>query len=147
MEVLPNEWYSMVTDERLNIDSDNNGSAISNSPNQTENSFSELENITYCHDHTGNFSYLNVSCESNLQFSIVLYGYFTPLLLLVTLVANSLIVVVLSKRNMASPTNFVLMGKYNMIFFFAASDSESARLFFKPNLVTCETDIPCSIVV
>lgn len=109
METLPNEeWYSLVTSDRLSaIYNDANGTA-----NLTETGFGDLDNFTtYCHDHTGNFSYLNVSCESNLQFSVILYGYFTPFLLLVTLVANSLIVVVLSRRNMASPTNSVLMGK------------------------------------
>lgn len=69
------------------------------------------DNGSYCQNFNGNYSYLNVSCESNLQFSLILYGYFTPILLLVTMVANSLIVVVLSRRNMASPTNSVLMGK------------------------------------
>lgn len=69
------------------------------------------DNLSYCQNFDGNLTYLNVSCESNLPFSIILYGYFTPFLLLVTLIANSLIVVVLSRRNMASPTNSVLMGE------------------------------------
>uniref|UniRef100_A0AAG5DY00 G-protein coupled receptors family 1 profile domain-containing protein n=1 Tax=Anopheles atroparvus TaxID=41427 RepID=A0AAG5DY00_ANOAO len=62
-----------------------------------------------CIASEGNMSYLNVSCETILNYSIPLYGYCTPALLLVTLTANSLIVIVLSKRSMASPTNFVLM--------------------------------------
>lgn len=66
-----------------------------------------------CLDSYYNMSYLNVSCESNLRISVIFYGYFFPLLLLITVVANSLIVVVLSRRNMASPTNLVLMGKWN----------------------------------
>lgn len=118
MESLANEWYSMDTADRLNIYADNSSSELSNSLNQNDSNLTDAENFTYCHDHTANFSYLNVSCESNLQFSIILYGYFTPFLLLVTMVANSLIVVVLSRRNMASPTNSVLMGEYKSATFF-----------------------------
>lgn len=58
-----------------------------------------------------NMSYLNISCETNLDYSVPLYGIFTPILLLTTIVANTLIVLVLSKRNMATPTNLVLMGE------------------------------------
>ncbi|XP_055621570.1 sex peptide receptor [Toxorhynchites rutilus septentrionalis] len=62
-----------------------------------------------CMGVEGNTSYLNVSCETILNYSIPLYGYCTPIFILITLTANSLIVIVLSKRSMASPTNFVLM--------------------------------------
>lgn len=64
----------------------------------------------------GNMTYLNISCESELEYSIPLYGYCTPFLLLITMTANSLIVIVLSRRNMATPTNSVLMGKFLLIF-------------------------------
>lgn len=62
-------------------------------------------------DFGRNFSYLNVSCEVILEYSVPLYGFCMPFLLFTTVTANSLIVVVLSKRNMATPTNSVLMGK------------------------------------
>lgn len=65
-----------------------------------------------CMGMYGNVTYLNVSCETILNYSIPLYGYCTPIFILITLTANSLIVIVLSKRSMASPTNFVLMGKF-----------------------------------
>lgn len=67
----------------------------------------------YCqnHDFANNISYLNVSCETNLDWSVPLYGYCSPFLLFTTIMANTLIVLVLSKRNMATPTNSVLMGK------------------------------------
>lgn len=66
----------------------------------------------YCHQVAlNNMSYLNISCETNLDYSVPLYGIFTPILLPTTIVANTLIVLVLSKRNMATPTNLVLMGK------------------------------------
>lgn len=67
-----------------------------------------------CQMIAGNYSYLNVSCDSELQYSVPLYGYCTPFLLLITMTANSLIVIVLSRRNMATPTNSVLMGKFSL---------------------------------
>lgn len=57
-----------------------------------------------------NMTYLNISCETNLSYSVPLYGYFAPFLLFTTVTANTLIVLVLSKRNMATPTNSVLRG-------------------------------------
>lgn len=69
-----------------------------------------------CMGMDSNVSYLNVSCETILDYSIPMYGYCTPIFILITLTANSLIVIVLSKRSMASPTNFVLMGKFRVLF-------------------------------
>ncbi|XP_040168561.1 sex peptide receptor isoform X2 [Anopheles arabiensis] len=66
-------------------------------------------NYYNCLASEGNTSYLNVSCETILNYSIPLYGYCIPLLLLVTLTANSLIIIILNKRSMASPTNCILM--------------------------------------
>ncbi|KAJ6645208.1 Sex peptide receptor, partial [Pseudolycoriella hygida] len=63
----------------------------------------------YCMNMVNNTTYLNVSCETNLSYSVPLYGYFAPFLLFTTVTANTLIVLVLSKRNMATPTNAVLM--------------------------------------
>ncbi|XP_022202554.1 sex peptide receptor-like [Nilaparvata lugens] len=53
--------------------------------------------------------YLNVTRELPIQYAQPMYGYVMPLLLLITIVANTLIVVVLSKRHMRTPTNAVLM--------------------------------------
>lgn len=64
-----------------------------------------------CVNYYDNISYLNVSCETILSYSVPLYGYCTPFLLLTTVTANTLIVLVLNKRNMATPTNMVLMGE------------------------------------
>lgn len=69
----------------------------------------------YCLNVYENISYLNISCETILSYSVPLYGYCTPFLLLTTVTANTLIVLVLNKRNMATPTNLVLMGKYFVI--------------------------------
>ncbi|XP_060846755.1 sex peptide receptor [Rhopalosiphum padi] len=53
--------------------------------------------------------YLNVTTEMPVKYARPMYGYVMPFLLLVTIVANTLIVVVLSKRHMRTPTNVVLM--------------------------------------
>lgn len=54
-------------------------------------------------------SYLNVTDELPVKYARPMYGFVMPFLLLVTIVANTLIVVVLSKRHMRTPTNVVLM--------------------------------------
>lgn len=69
----------------------------------------------YCLNHYDNITYLNVSCEIVLDYGIPLYGYCTPFLLFITMTANLLIVIVLSRRSMATPTNSVLMGKFTLI--------------------------------
>ncbi|XP_063710031.1 sex peptide receptor [Culicoides brevitarsis] len=79
-----------------------------NSTTSDDEAFLDDGNFS-CLNFYNNMTYLNVSCESNVQISVIFYGYFFPILLLITVVANSLIVVVLSRRNMASPTNSVLM--------------------------------------
>lgn len=38
-------------------------------------------------------------------------GYIAPIFIIITLIANSAIVVVLSRKNMQTPTNAVLLGK------------------------------------
>lgn len=53
--------------------------------------------------------YLNVTKELPIKYAQPLYGYFVPFLLIITIIANTLIVVVLSKRHMRTPTNVVLM--------------------------------------
>ncbi|GAB0090701.1 AGAP012426-PA [Sergentomyia squamirostris] len=68
----------------------------------------------YCLNHYENITYLNVSCEIVLDYGIPLYGYCTPFLLFITMTANLLIVIVLSRRSMATPTNMVLMGESGM---------------------------------
>ncbi|KAJ1521631.1 hypothetical protein ONE63_003278 [Megalurothrips usitatus] len=53
--------------------------------------------------------YLNISKELPLEYARPMYGFITPVFLVVTIVANTLIVVVLSKRHMRTSTNAVLM--------------------------------------
>lgn len=57
----------------------------------------------------GTLDYLNVTRELPIRYAQPMYGYMMPFLLLITIVANTLIVVVLSKRHMRTPTNAVLM--------------------------------------
>lgn len=54
-------------------------------------------------------TYVNVTCELPIRYAQPMYGYVVPFLLVVTIIANTLIVVVLSKRHMRTPTNAVLM--------------------------------------
>lgn len=67
--------------------------------------------FNYCMNRAGNISYLNISCEFELEYATPLYGFCIPILLFVTVTVNLLIVIVLSRRSMATPTNSVLMGE------------------------------------
>lgn len=41
--------------------------------------------------------------------TVPIYGYIMPVILLITLICNTLIIIVLSKKHMRSPTNMVLL--------------------------------------
>lgn len=71
----------------------------------------QQEGSDECRQLEGNNSYWNLTCDSPLNYAQPLYGYCMPFLLFMTIISNSLIVLVLSKKSMATPTNFVLMGK------------------------------------
>lgn len=53
--------------------------------------------------------YINITVLYPIEYAQPLLGYSMPFLLVITIVANTLIVVVLSKKHMRSPTNMVLM--------------------------------------
>ncbi|XP_028159569.1 sex peptide receptor-like [Ostrinia furnacalis] len=75
--------------------------------NQTDG-YSNFTSDDFCgsnHSHV----YLNVTCEFPISYAEPMYGYIAPFLLATTIVANTLIVVVLSRRHMRTPTNIVLM--------------------------------------
>lgn len=84
---------------------------------QVENS-TNLSEAHYCQNEFMNVSYLNVSCDSLIEYSVPLYGYMMPFLLIITVTANTLIILVLSKRNMSTPTNFVLKCEYICVYYF-----------------------------
>ena len=52
---------------------------------------------------------INITESVPLEYAMVMYGYIMPFLLLLTIVANSLNVLVLAKKHMKSPTNLVLL--------------------------------------
>lgn len=51
----------------------------------------------------------NVTQAAPIQFASVMYGGIMPVLVTVTLLANSLIIAVLTRRHMKTPTNLVLL--------------------------------------
>ncbi|XP_052873722.1 sex peptide receptor [Anopheles cruzii] len=104
---LPYDYFPMFESQPYNsLENESEPYHIATNGHRGNGTLYDYYDCTASH---GNVSYLNVSCETILSYSIPLYGYCTPALLLITLTANSLIVIVLSKRSMASPTNFVLM--------------------------------------
>ncbi|XP_013783477.1 sex peptide receptor-like [Limulus polyphemus] len=52
---------------------------------------------------------LNITQDVPFEYAMPLFGYIMPSLLLVTIVANTLIVVVLAQRHMRTPTNLLLL--------------------------------------
>ncbi|XP_064215211.1 sex peptide receptor isoform X2 [Tribolium castaneum] len=72
-------------------------------------------NQTYANETVPNVTsvekvqYINITMEMPIAYAVPLYGYVMPFLLIITIIANTLIVVVLSKRQMRTPTNVVLM--------------------------------------
>lgn len=54
-------------------------------------------------------SYLNITTLFPIRYAQVLFGYCMPFLFVIILIANTLIVIVLSKRHMRTPTNVVLL--------------------------------------
>lgn len=71
--------------------------------------YNYTENVTVASPNCMTSKYINVTCELPIDYAVPLYGYIMPFLLIITIIANTLIVVVLSKRHMRTPTNIVLM--------------------------------------
>ena len=55
------------------------------------------------------FNLLNVTRDMPIEYAGVMFGYIMPFLLVITIVANILIVLVLSQRHMRTPTNILLL--------------------------------------
>ncbi|XP_066256266.1 sex peptide receptor [Euwallacea similis] len=82
------------------MDTDDNGSSVDSTI---------IRPWEYYQNETMGPPYLNITCEMPISYAVPLYGYLMPILLVITMVANTLIVVVLSRRHMRTPTNVVLM--------------------------------------
>ncbi|XP_061398281.1 uncharacterized protein LOC133333990, partial [Musca vetustissima] len=91
-------------DPGLGFDTDNSSYFYHNF-NGTDYSFNCQDR-----DPLSNLTYWNLTCDTPVDYVVPLYGYCMPFLLIVTVLSNSLIVLILSKKNMSTPTNFVLMG-------------------------------------
>lgn len=52
---------------------------------------------------------VSATSDVPIEYTMVLWGYLMPFLLLLTIIANTLIVVVLSRKHMVTPTNIVLL--------------------------------------
>ncbi|OWF55404.1 sex peptide receptor-like [Mizuhopecten yessoensis] len=53
---------------------------------------------------------LDLTVSFPIRYAVPLLGYFSPVLILITLVTNTLVVIVLLKKHMRSPTNAILAG-------------------------------------
>lgn len=86
----------------------NNTSVYLNFSTRLINTYNQTEPIlnTSCDARR---NYVNITCELPINYAVPMYGYIMPFLLFITIIANTLIVVVLSKRHMRTPTNVVLM--------------------------------------
>lgn len=51
----------------------------------------------------------NATYIVDIRYALPLYGYIMPIFVVITMVANTLIILVLSKKHMRTPTNTVLM--------------------------------------
>lgn len=52
---------------------------------------------------------LNIAREVPVEYAVILFGYITPIFFVITVVANIIIVLVLSRPVMRTPTNLVLL--------------------------------------
>lgn len=77
--------------------------------NSTMETYMNVTSENMCLDKQLTSYFLNVTCELPINYAQPMYGYIAPFLLATTTIANTLIVVVLSRRHMRSPTNAVLM--------------------------------------
>lgn len=87
----------------------------STSGNETECAVIVEENQCFldagecCGNYSTECCHLNITESSPINYAIPIMGYCMPFLILITIIANTMVVVVLSKRHMRSPTNAVLL--------------------------------------
>jgi len=80
-----------------------------NSSNNFNNESHSNHNITVHSNLSMIDDLLNITRSTPLEYAMVMYGYIMPFLLILTIVANTLIVLVLVQKHMRTPTNLVLM--------------------------------------
>ncbi|CAH4037499.1 unnamed protein product [Pieris brassicae] len=105
---LNNSRSNYKIEDAADFDDKSNYNYFENQTLDLEYHESNFSTDDYC---SSNYShvYLNVTCQFPVNYAEPMYGYIAPFLLATTTVANTLIVVVLSRRHMRTPTNVVLM--------------------------------------
>lgn len=100
----PGLWL-LYDEEEDDDDDDVNGTSFSAAATATGSLFNTTTTLLL-----GNQThYMNITAELDIRYALPLYGYIMPFLVVVTIIANTLIVLVLSKKHMRTPTNIVLM--------------------------------------
>ena len=86
----------------MNIITDNSSSALALASHlwPTATGLPPSHNITYL---------VNVTSDVPIEYAMVMFGYIFPILLLLTIIANTLVIIVLSRNHMITPTNLVLL--------------------------------------
>ncbi|KAH9528164.1 hypothetical protein DERF_002133 [Dermatophagoides farinae] len=93
----------------------NHSETINNNNNKMATTTISTTNIIQMtvndNDYNSHFegNLLDISADPEAYYRVVLFGYITPIFFLITLAANILIVLVLSRPTMRSPTNLVLL--------------------------------------
>lgn len=58
---------------------------------------------------TNDTTFYNVTAAIPVDYAVVMFGYIMPFLLVLTIMSNTFIVIVLSRKHMITPTNIVLL--------------------------------------
>lgn len=108
---MPNEFSNSGHSSNISILSrstnNNNNMSGYGDTNYTSPHLQDSESPDYIY---GQIQALHFENLFPLKYSVPLNGYIAPVLILLTLVTNSLVIVVLMKKHMRSPTNVLLAG-------------------------------------
>ena len=66
-------------------------------------------NKNFSESDMNNLMILNITQQQPIEYAMIMFGYVMPFLLIITIIANTLIVLVLSQKSMITPTNLVLL--------------------------------------
>lgn len=67
--------------------------------------YANESDVFYC----SNDSVYNITKIVPIEYAKVMYGIMMPILVVITLISNSLIIMVMTRRHMQTPTNLVLL--------------------------------------